>query len=490
MPTLHRTWCLALAFALTAGPSVQAQTPPAGALLRLRPSGTSAALLAVAFTPDGQAVATADRDGAVRLWDTATGYERRRFAGLKRAARGIAFADMGRLLTAAGDDGVIVFWDAVTGAERRRLQGPGGAVHALTCSADGKLLAAAGAEGEVRLWDAVTGAEVRRLVRTSRLDALAFAPDGKTLATGGRDRTIRLWNIAAGRETARFRTHAWVLTLAFAADGKTLAAGGRDQVIHLWALPDGKRLPPRGGNTGPLHAVALSDNGAAAHGAGEDGLVRLWASGTTKPQRMLAGHRGPINALALAPNGRLLVSAGADGTALVWDLNGPELLWLDLGSADEAFARDAIGRLAADSAAALALLRRRMRPLLAEARRIDMLLVDLGSEQYAARAHANVELAKIGPRAEAPLRLALAGYGSLELRRRIEALLARLPGRAPDETGSWALRLLRGVEVLERIGTPAACELLTELTRGPESAPVTRAARAALRRLHPLKNGV
>ena len=65
-----------------------------------------------------------------------------------------------------------------------------------------------------------------------------------------------------------------------------------------------------------------------------------------------------------------------------------------------------------------------------------------------------------------------------------EQLLERLFQR-----GSTAeeLRPLRAVEALERIGTQAAREVLTALTRGAEGASLTEHARAALARLSPPK---
>jgi hypothetical protein len=64
------------------------------------------------------------------------------------------------------------------------------------------------------------------------------------------------------------------------------------------------------------------------------------------------------------------------------------------------------------------------------------------------------------------------------VRQRIEALLARHDDVATPEN----LRALRGVEVLERISTSEARELLRELAGGAPGAFLTLQARAAFAR--------
>ena len=72
-------------------------------------------ILAVAFSPCGQRLATRDSDGAVIMWDTWTGEAERRMHGRAGFARAIAFtADGARLASGSGDSGVDVF-DAMTG---------------------------------------------------------------------------------------------------------------------------------------------------------------------------------------------------------------------------------------------------------------------------------------------------------------------------------------------------------------------------------------
>ena len=69
---------------------------------------------------------------------------------------------------------------------------------------------------------------------------------------------------------------------------------------------------------------------------------------------------------------------------------------------------------------------------------------------------------------------------SAEVHRRVQQLLDRLE---KEVLSADRLRELRAVEVLEQIGTEEARQVLTALAKGDSEAPLTREAKASLRRL-------
>src|SRR5207244_1900686 len=109
----------------------------------------------------------------------------------------------------------------------------------------------------------------------------------------------------------------------------------------------------------------------------------------------------------------------------------------------------------------------------------DHLIADLDSGEFTVRETAAKKLAEMGEPAEPALRQALAGRPSAEVRRRAEAMLT---SPRPIPSGSF-LREFRAVWILERIGTPAAREVLEKLGGGFPDAPLTREAKISLQRL-------
>jgi hypothetical protein len=160
-----------------------------------------------------------------------------------------------------------------------------------------------------------------------------------------------------------------------------------------------------------------------------------------------------------------------------------EALWSDLASDDTPRAGRAVEHLAAAPRQAAALLRERLHPVeAADAQAVARLLANLDSADFTIRDKAVKELEALGEGALGSYRRALESHPSLEMRRRLEALLDKLSGLwrnpAPER-----LRTLRALEVLELAGTPEARQVLQVLEKGVPGARLTEEAKAAHQRL-------
>lgn len=432
-------------------------------------------------------------EGAVHLLDTATGKELRQVGGSGEgsfAGHG-AFSSDSKILAVAHTDWEpgsaetprwkvrLRLWNVASGKCLRVIErDPGEILEAPGFSPDGRLLASVRRAGldfvsSVSLWRADTGERIRLLGREQvRGSCFAFSPAGNFLAVGGKadcprpgwrvgpeGLRIDLLDVTTGAAVLSLEGHRGKTCCCFSPDGKLLASGG------------------------------------------EEGVVRLSEVHTGKEVGRLRGHESSILSVSFSGDGRFLVSGSDDTTALLWNVAaavGPPVppvplddktvaaLWADLGSDDVRCAYRALFALADAPRQSISFLKERLRPVeRVSAGRVAALLVDLDNPVFATRTRAVKELTWLERSVTPALRRALIASPSLEVRRRLEELLATAekPGRAAAR-----MQVLRAIQALERAGTPAARQLLETVSQGAAAAQLTQEAEAALRRLsrHPV----
>lgn len=468
----------------------------------LRPpaQGHFAAVNGLALSPDGRTLASGSWDRTIRLWNPATGEERRQLNGHTDTVFRLAFSSDGRILASAGFDGSIRLWDPAAGKELHCLRGHKGYVFTVAFSADGRTLASGGVDGTIRLWSPATGKELVQFKGPSQgIHGVAFSPDGHLLAGSSYDAAVHIWEIASGKELLHLRGHEspWVHCVVFSPDGRTLASGSEDRTIRLWDVRTGQERGRLTGHEGLVSSLAFTADGRTLISTSYDQTVRLWELTTGKERHQFQVDRGWPRTVVLDPDCRTLYTSGDDSTLLVWNIhepatNGPHpagkltanrrrALWNDLRSLDARRAFRAESALVAVPEQGVALLGERLRPVAGpDAKRLGRLLADLDSESFAVRVKAEAELEALGDLAETALRKALKGKPSLEVRRRVDGLLKKLEGTIADPE---KLRVLRALEVLERIGTPEAGRVLKTVSEGADESRFTRGAKESLQRL-------
>src|ERR687885_254050 len=175
-----------------------------------------------------------------RCIDTITLHERR--------VNAIAFSSDGQILASGGADQTIKLWFLNTG-EILTLKGHRDSIRAIAFSPDSQLLISGSNDCTIKIWrQPFTNTT---LTPSGTVSAIAFSPDGKLLASGSVGKTIKIWQLNTGEKLLTPKMHSAVVTslkghldrinsLAFSRDGKILASGSDDKTINIWQLDTGK----------------------------------------------------------------------------------------------------------------------------------------------------------------------------------------------------------------------------------------------------------
>ena len=325
-------------------------------------SAHASPVTALAFAGDGVKLATADRQGTIKIWADALKLNSKSTAiltlkGHYGAITTAAFSSDGKRLITTSADKTARVWD---------LDNAGAAIRPLEKSAfsrmerfsrDGLLIAVA-AGNNVRLWDGATGRLVRELPagdRKGSIHSVAFSPtDNRLLAVGygGRqpdESYVALWDIDAGTELARLPGAAdlpeldanarAVGALAFSPDGKYLVAGFGSKTnypgnryaspLNVWEIGTRRLIRRLGGHTGYCVSLDFSRDGKLLASGGRDGRAILWSTATWQatqtllnPDKNSSGGRGVIEDVAFSPDGKTLAMASREegGKVFLWDV--------------------------------------------------------------------------------------------------------------------------------------------------------------------------
>lgn len=290
------------------------------------------------FSPDGTTIATQTlppmiaRKNPVLLWEAGEGDQ---IATLphQHAVTGVAFTpDGNRIATTTARD--VRIWDPRTGQEVARLRSSA-AITGSVLSPDGTRLVALTYSGtKTSLLYTATGAEAGLLLHRAALQSAAFSPDGSRLLMFGADGTARLWDASAGREIP-WRAHTRLIdvvtgedqpwtermpdwTAAFNPAARQLATAGVDGVVRLWDPANGQQTfaLPHGG---PVGSLVFSPDGTRMITVSNHRDIRVWdpASGRELPG---FASTGTVTMLRVSPDSTRLIAGMADRTVRLWDL--------------------------------------------------------------------------------------------------------------------------------------------------------------------------
>jgi RNA polymerase sigma factor (sigma-70 family) len=289
--------------------------------------GHGAAILRVAFAPDGKLAASSSMSNTIRIWDLATGKLLHVLEGHTDRVDCATYSPNGKQLLSCSWDGTVRLWDVEHGKELKRFEAkgdPGLHVCNVFFFKDGnKFLWNSVDHHSLQIWDAKTGEMQKEFgEHPDHVSAVALSPKGDRVLEGNWDSNLKLWDIESGKELRQFQGHSGrVNCVAISPNGRLgLSASGADKPVILWDLETGKEVRRFEGHTEPVDFVAFSPDGKRALSAGQDKMVRLWEVATAKELYCFEGHTDRVECVAFSPDGRHALSGSDDKTLRLWRL--------------------------------------------------------------------------------------------------------------------------------------------------------------------------
>ncbi len=203
-------------------------------------STTSNGYTSVAFSPDGQYIASGHIDSTIHFWYMGRTYIYA-LKGHTDVVTSIAFFSNRRTLVSGSYDGTVRLWDLNSRSNLETFIGHTDKVYSVAVSPDESIIASGNDDNTIIIRDIATGNS--RVIQTNHAEGvhiLKFSNDGKTLASCGKrgywgDSTIQIWDVTNAELITNITAHTYGgVVVDFSPDGRTLISGSSDGTILFW----------------------------------------------------------------------------------------------------------------------------------------------------------------------------------------------------------------------------------------------------------------
>jgi WD40 repeat protein/serine/threonine protein kinase len=295
--------------------------------------GHEDAVVRAKFIANGSQVVTYSHDATIRLWNSESGQELRRFEGHRNRIYGLDIDSEEQRIATASLDGTVRIWSLAEKEDPLVIEGHDSSVNDVAFSPEGAIVASASDDRTIKLWDSGTG-ELVNTLEGHRYGAMfvAFSSDGTRLVSEDRAAAVIVWNADDGKQVFstpgqqsknNFESNR-VRGFDVASDGLLLGTIEGENA-SVWSLDTGEVLTRLGGDDGVLQAIRFSPDGDRVVTSSSGGTARVWNPRTGEESAEIQ-HGERIKEADFSPNGEQLYTFSTLGTLKLWDSESAELL--------------------------------------------------------------------------------------------------------------------------------------------------------------------
>ena len=293
--------------------------------------GCAPRIMSLATNTQNQIVASSRDDGSLYLWN----FEQRQEPPIilqahQGLAAGLAFSPNGQLVASTGSDRTIEIWDAITGAHLQSLTGHSDYTPQLLF-ADNHTLLSRSYDATTRQWDLVTGQnKIFTDLHPQWVMVLARDPDCQWIAFGSDSPTLTLLHRPTGKITSYPAVGNRLRKLIFTQDGRSIIGITDDRHLNRWDLDrDYQHTVAQIGDRDATAIVAHPIYSRLLISGNDDGTISIWDLELQTWIDRIQAHHKEILSIELITQSNQVVSCSVDGSIRVWELQKYTLREID-----------------------------------------------------------------------------------------------------------------------------------------------------------------